>query len=86
MISQVDIGNIPLVREHVRQVRIDMLASMFTVKFGACAKQVDLSSRLAGMDDKQLQAVAIRLVTLDDLDEVLDGNSPAEEPHPASRR
>lgn len=78
MINQVNLDNIPLVRAHVRQVRIDMLVTMLSGKFAEEAKQVDLPARLAKMDVKQLERVAFRAGTLDDLDAVLDGKPPAE--------
>lgn len=70
---QVNLDNIPRVREHAQQARIDMLTTMLAGKFGNQAKDPELLARLAKMDVTQLEAVALRLVALDDLDAVLDG-------------
>jgi hypothetical protein len=75
---QVNLDNIPRVREHAKQARIDMLTTMLAGKFGDEVKETDVAGRLAKMEVKQLEAVAVRLLKVDDIDEVLDGSSSKE--------
>lgn len=86
MAIQVNLDNIPLVREHARQARIELLKAQLVGKFGDDAKHGHLPARLAKMDVKQLEAVALRLFALDDLDAVLDGASSPEKPGSGPKR
>lgn len=83
---QVNLDNIPRVREHAKQARIDMLVTMLSGKFAEEAKQVNLPARLSKMDVRQLEGVALRAGTLDDLNAVLDGDSPTEKPGSGFKR
>lgn len=70
---QVNLDNIPSVREHARQARIELLMTQLSGKFGDRAREADVTARLAAMNVKQLADVAVRLLDADDIDAVLDG-------------